>query len=69
MKNGRLLRHCLYLALPTAALVAFGAYFLLASVPRIAANERSRFESEARSVADEIRQGERKADLDRKSVV
>lgn len=63
MKNGRLVRHCLYLALPTAALVAFGAYFLWASVPRIAANERSRFESEARLIVDEIRQGERNADF------
>lgn len=63
MKNGRLIRHCLYLALPAAALVAFGVYFLLASVPRIAANERARFESEARQVVDEMRQGELKAAL------
>ena len=63
MKDGRLFRHCLYLALPTVALVAFGAYFLVASVPRIAAIERSRFEAEARQVADEIRQGGRKADF------
>ena len=61
MKDGRLIRHCLYLALPTAALVAFGAYFLIASVPRISANERARFESEARQIADEIRQGDRPA--------
>jgi signal transduction histidine kinase len=60
MSDRRILRHCAFLALPMAALVGFGIYFLLASVPRIVANEHVRVESEARQIVDEMRRSERK---------
>ena len=57
MRDLRLLRHCLLLSLPTAALVAFGAFFLISTVPRMTANERARAKGEAREVAEQMKSG------------
>ena len=54
----RLLRHCVLLALPTVALVGFGTYFLLFSVPRISASEHARVEGECRDFAERLKDGE-----------
>ena len=59
MKDGRLIRYCLMLALPMAALVILGTVFLSTGVSQIVTNERERVESEARRVVDEMRRGER----------
>lgn len=59
MKDGRLIRYCLMLALPMAALVVLGAVFLSTGVSQIVTNERERVEAEARRVVDEMRRGER----------
>lgn len=59
MKDRRLLRNCLMLALPTAALVVFGVWFLSSNVTQIVANEHARVEFEARRVVDEMKRGER----------
>ena len=58
MKDARLIRHCVLLALPTVALVGFGTYFLLFSVPRISASERARVEGECRDFAERLKDGE-----------
>ena len=63
MRDARLLRHCLLLSLPTAALVVFSAYFLLASVPRIAATEHARAEEESKKFAEGLKKGEVERDF------
>lgn len=60
MTDRRLLRNCLMLALPTAALVAFGIWFLVNNVPQIVRNEHARIEFEARRIVDEMKHGARK---------
>lgn len=49
------------MVLPTAALVAFGVWFLASNVSQIVANEHARIEFEARRVVDEMKRGERAA--------
>jgi len=59
----RLFRYCLLLALPTAALVVFGLFFLFVSVPRIAASEHARAEEESKEFAERLKDGTARPDF------
>lgn len=63
MRDARLIRHCVVLSLPAAALVAFGAFFLVSVVPHIEENERARTRGEARDVAERLKDGEAAPDF------
>jgi len=59
----RLFRYCLLLALPTAALVVLGVFFLFVGVPRIAASEHARAEEESKEFAERLKDGDAKPDF------
>ena len=55
MTNRRIVRYCILMALPVAALFALTAYFALVSVPRLVERDRRWVFDEARRVAEELR--------------
>ena len=63
MRDRLLVRHCVVLSLPAAALFGLGSYFLVAVVPRIAASERARAAEESKELADSLKDGETPPDV------
>ena len=57
MKDAHLIRNCVLLSLPTAALMFLGAYFLAFVVPVIQKNEREAVKSASRDVAEQLKEG------------
>ena len=57
MNDGRLVRHCVLLMLPTAALMLLGAYFLVRVVPNIVANERAGARSASKEAVEQLKDG------------